>query len=185
MIISNAEDKTIRVWDLNRRICVDTFRKENDRYWILAVHPSLNYIAAGSDTGLTVFTLQSERVPAVISANLNDIFFVHRKQLIHRDVKSGRELIIKSIDYAPTHSSMVYHKPSNVYYNVFNNSAHNVIVQFKDKEKGHYKYYLITMDANIERNREKADMNFKYAVAAVFVAKDKLAVLSATKEVFL
>mmetsp|Transcript_33418 Transcript_33418/g.30415 ORF Transcript_33418/g.30415 Transcript_33418/m.30415 type:complete len:122 (-) Transcript_33418:2822-3187(-) len=56
-IISNAEDKTIKVWDLNRRICIDTFRKDADRFWILSVHPELNYIAAGSDSGLTVFTL--------------------------------------------------------------------------------------------------------------------------------
>ena len=149
-MISNAEDKTIRVWDLNRRICVDTFRKENERYWMLAVHPTLNYIAAGSDTGLTVFTLQSERVPAVISPTQTDIFYVHRKQLMHRDVKSGRESMIKNIDYAPTHSSMVYHKPTNIFYNAFNNTSHNLIVQFKDKEKAHYKYYLVTLDANIE-----------------------------------
>ena len=31
VIISNSEDKTIKVWDLNRRVCLDTFRRDNDR----------------------------------------------------------------------------------------------------------------------------------------------------------
>lgn len=149
-MVSNSEDKTIRIWDLNRRICVDTFRKENERYWTIAVHPTLDYIAAGSDTGLTVFTLQSERIPTVLSATQADMFYAHKKQLMHRDVKSGRETLIKNLDFAPTHSSMVYQKPTQIYYNTFNNTSHNIIVQFKDKEKAHYKYYLYTFDNNIE-----------------------------------
>ena len=31
--------------------------------------------------------------------------------------------------------------------------------------------------------RERSEISFKYAVAAVFVAKDKIAILSPTKEV--
>lgn len=52
VIISNSEDKTIKVWDLNRRICLDTYKRDTDRYWILAVHPDLHYVAAGSDSGI-------------------------------------------------------------------------------------------------------------------------------------
>lgn len=47
-IISNSEDKSIRVWDLNRRVCVHTFRREHDRFWILAAHPTNNLVAAGT-----------------------------------------------------------------------------------------------------------------------------------------
>jgi hypothetical protein len=68
----------------------------------------LNYIAAGSDSGLTVFTLQSEKVPAVLSTNQQDIFYVHKKQLIHRDVKSGRESILRTIDHTPSNQSLQY-----------------------------------------------------------------------------
>ena len=36
-IISNSEDKTTRVWSLDKRSEIDKFKKESDRFWILAV----------------------------------------------------------------------------------------------------------------------------------------------------
>lgn len=51
LIISNSEDKSIRVWDMTKRQCLHTFRRENERYWILAGHPTLNLFAAGHDAG--------------------------------------------------------------------------------------------------------------------------------------
>jgi coatomer protein complex subunit alpha (xenin) len=48
LILSNGEDKTIRIWDMSKRTAVQTFRRENDRFWVLTSHPSLNLFAAGS-----------------------------------------------------------------------------------------------------------------------------------------
>lgn len=47
LIISCGEDKTIRVWDMAKRSAVQTFRREHDRFWVLAAHPDLNLFAAG------------------------------------------------------------------------------------------------------------------------------------------
>jgi coatomer protein complex subunit alpha (xenin) len=47
LIISNSEDKTIRVWDISKRSGIQTFRREYDRFWILAAHPEVNLFAAG------------------------------------------------------------------------------------------------------------------------------------------
>ena len=47
LIISDAEDKTIRVWDMSKRTAVQTFRREHDRFWVLTAHPELNLFAAG------------------------------------------------------------------------------------------------------------------------------------------
>ncbi|CAN6979737.1 unnamed protein product [Brassica rapa subsp. trilocularis] len=52
VIVSNSEDKTIRVWDATKRTEIKTFRRENDRFWILAAHPETNLLAAGHDSGL-------------------------------------------------------------------------------------------------------------------------------------
>ena len=49
IIVSNSEDKSIRVWDMSKRVGVQTFRRENDRFWILAAHPEVNLLAAGHD----------------------------------------------------------------------------------------------------------------------------------------
>ena len=47
LILSVSEDKTIRVWDANKRTAVQSFRRENDRFWIIAAHPVINLFAAG------------------------------------------------------------------------------------------------------------------------------------------
>lgn len=46
--MSNSEDKSIRVWDLTKRTCLHTFRREHDRFWVVAAHPTLNLFAAGN-----------------------------------------------------------------------------------------------------------------------------------------
>ncbi|KAF4656405.1 hypothetical protein FOL47_009008 [Perkinsus chesapeaki] len=61
LIISDSEDRTIRVWDATKRVAIHTFRRENDRFWILAVHPTNSLIAAGHDSGMVVFKLDRER----------------------------------------------------------------------------------------------------------------------------
>eukprot|EP01083_Nonionella_stella_P153683 494126_1 len=61
IIISNSEDKTLRVWDVSRNHAPLAFRRDNDRYWILAAHPRLNLLAAGHDNGMLIFKLSRER----------------------------------------------------------------------------------------------------------------------------
>ena len=58
LILSNAEDKAIRVWDMANRCCLHTFRRENDRFWVLAAHPTLNIFAAGHDGGMIIFKVR-------------------------------------------------------------------------------------------------------------------------------
>ena len=57
LIISVGEDKTIRVWDLNKRTSVQSFKRENDRFWVIAAHPEINLFAAGHDNGVMVLRL--------------------------------------------------------------------------------------------------------------------------------
>lgn len=47
--MSNSEDKSIRVWDMSKRTGVQTFRREHDRFWIMAAHSEVNLLAAGHD----------------------------------------------------------------------------------------------------------------------------------------
>merc|ERR1719437_207564 len=61
LILSNSEDRTIRVWDTNKRTGIHTFRRENDRFWIITAHRTSNLIAVGHDAGMIVFKLDTER----------------------------------------------------------------------------------------------------------------------------
>lgn len=87
LILSVAEDKTIRVWDMGKRTSVQTFRRENDRFWVLTAHPELNLFAAGHDSGLIVFKLDRER-PA-FSLHGNMLFYVRDKQVRASDLSTG------------------------------------------------------------------------------------------------
>jgi len=58
LILSNSEDKSIRVWDMTKRTCLNTFRRENERFWVLAAHPTLNLFAAGHDCGMVIFKVE-------------------------------------------------------------------------------------------------------------------------------
>ncbi|GLJ14131.1 hypothetical protein SUGI_0226730 [Cryptomeria japonica] len=61
IIVSNSDDKSIRVWDMSKRTIFQTFRRERDRFWILSAHPEVNILAAGHDHGIIVFKLDIER----------------------------------------------------------------------------------------------------------------------------
>jgi len=45
---------------------VQTFRREHDRFWILATHPDMNLLVTEHDSGMTVFKLESERPTFVV-----------------------------------------------------------------------------------------------------------------------
>lgn len=63
LIVSNSEDKSIRVWDISKQQNPVTLRRDNERYWVLDTHPTLNLLAAGHDGGLVVFKLNRDRPP--------------------------------------------------------------------------------------------------------------------------
>lgn len=87
LLISNSEDRTLRVWDMQRRILIHTARKDTDRYWILAAHPTLNYFAAGYDNGMNVFKLEKERLSSFRVGS--QVFYVHDSKLMAYDLSSG------------------------------------------------------------------------------------------------
>ena len=65
-VVSDSEDKTVRVWDLSKRRGPATFRREHDRFWVLASHPRVDLLAAGHDSGMLVFKLARERPPSAV-----------------------------------------------------------------------------------------------------------------------
>lgn len=70
-ILSVSEDGSVRVWDVFKRTCLDSFYQENedDRFWSLAVHPSESLFAVGHDSGLKVLKMQRERPPYCVRKN--------------------------------------------------------------------------------------------------------------------
>ena len=60
-VISVSEDRSIRVWDVPTNSIIQTYQREQDRYWSMAVSANKNIIAAGHDSGAQILKMGRER----------------------------------------------------------------------------------------------------------------------------
>ena len=141
VIISDSEDKSIRIWDMNRRNTINTYKKDDDRFWVLAAHPTLNLIAAGFDSGMMIFKLEKERVPAALHKNF--IYVARNKQLKRYD-ENDKEMIIATIK-PPCKKDVYLNNPSYMYINPYSNSETNILLQY-EQDGGNYIMYTLPKD---------------------------------------
>ena len=134
--ISDSEDKSIRIWDMNRRTTINSVKKDEDRFWVLAAHPTLNLIAAGFDSGLMIFKLEKERVPACLYKN--NIYIARNKQLKRID-ENDKETILAAIK-PPCKRDVYLNNPSYMYINPYSVSEINILLQY-EQEGGAYLLY--------------------------------------------
>jgi coatomer protein complex subunit alpha (xenin) len=132
LILSNSEDKSIRVWDVAKRSGVQTFQREHDRFWILAAHPGVNLFAAGHDTGLIVFKLERERPPHVSYRN-QTLYYIKDRYLRFYDFESSRDVPVLSIRRSTNQSvrSIAY------------NPQDRAVLLCSDADGGHYELYQV------------------------------------------
>jgi len=163
LILSNSEDKTIRVWDMSKRTGVQTFRRESDRFWILAAHPHLNLFAAGHDSGLIVFKLERER-PA---------YTVHKSALLY-----VRDRYLRAYDYATSRDAPVMSVRRSISANktprlISYSSSEKAVLICTDADGGSYELYKIPTDGRNDSVESKKGSG----KCAVFVKRDRFAVL--------
>lgn len=137
LIVSVGEDKTIRTWDLNTRTPVKQFRRESDRFWMIARHPNMKLFAACHDSGVMVFKLDRER-PAWTEAGAGgrkgpQLVFVNSSfQLRSYDYRSGEiSMPLASLKKL----AAPWCKIRTVSYNAAENS---VLIQSGEKDAGTY-----------------------------------------------
>lgn len=165
LIISNAEDKSIRVWDMTKRQCLHTFRRENERFWILTGHPTLNLLAAGHDGGMIVFKLERERPAYAVHGNI--LYYV-------------KERFLRKLDFTTTKDSVVMQIRGGGKVPVFSmsyNPALNAVLlctRTANMENSTYDLYSIPKDS--ESNSE-TDSKRSSGVTALWVARNRFAVL--------
>jgi coatomer protein complex subunit alpha (xenin) len=95
LIISNSEDRSIRFWDLTKRSGIHTFRRDSDRFWIVAAHPTLNVFAAGHDNGMMVFKMERER-PA-FTVHQNTLYYVKDRFLRKYEFGTAKDVPVMAI----------------------------------------------------------------------------------------
>ncbi|KAK8076232.1 coatomer WD associated region [Apiospora phragmitis] len=107
LILSCGEDKTIRVWDSQKRTAVQSFKRENDRFWVIAAHPEINLFAAGHDNGVMVFKLERERPASTV--HQNSLFFITKEK--HR--LGSAWVPPRTLSYNPAERSVLVTSPSD------------------------------------------------------------------------
>lgn len=169
LILSNSEDKTIRVWDMAKRNMIQTFRREHDRFWILAAHPELNLFAAGHDSGMVIFKLERER-PAYASHNNEAVFFIKDKFVRTYDFASGRDVPVLSVRRpAGNRTQTLAFSPQD-----------RAILVSSDADGGSYELYQIPKDG---RGAENVESKRGLGGSAVFVGRDRFAVLDKSSQI--
>lgn len=169
LILSNSEDRTIRVWDVTKRTGIHTFRRENDRFWIITAHRSSNLIAVGHDAGMVVFKLDCERPLSMCQGGNLCVVQERDVQLINLDTGlSGHKLAsCRQASNAMT-SGM-----KSLQYNAYNSTETNVLVYYT-QDNGCYDLFVgpgnLSGDTHVSPKQGNAQ-------AVCFTTRNRFAVL--------
>ncbi|KAK6970166.1 coatomer subunit alpha [Biomphalaria glabrata] len=176
LILSNSEDKSIRVWDMSKRTGVQTFKREHDRFWVMAAHSTLNLFAAGHDGGMIIFKLERERPPFAVHNNI--LYYVKEKYLRKLDFTTSKDVAVMQLrggSRAPIYS-MSY------------NPAENAILLCtkcsSNAENSTYDLYIVPKDSD-SSNPDAPEGKRSSGLTAVWVARNRFAVLDRTHSIII
>ncbi|KAG9449882.1 hypothetical protein H6P81_009847 [Aristolochia fimbriata] len=168
IIVSNSEDKSIRVWDLTKRSALQTFRREHDRFWILAAHPEMNLFAAGHDSGMVVFKLERERPAFSVSGDL--LYYVKDRFLHFFEFSTQRDIQLFPIRRPG--STSLSQGPRTLSFS----PTENAVLVCSDLDGGSYELYVISRETT-GRGDNLQEPKRGVGGSAIFVARNRFAVL--------
>ncbi|CAI9753407.1 unnamed protein product [Fraxinus pennsylvanica] len=168
IIVSNSEDKSIRVWDATKRTGLQTFRREQDRFWTLSAHPKMNLLAAGHDSGMIVFKLERER-PA-FSVSGDSLFYIKDRFL--RVYEYSIQKDTQLIPIRRPGSNSLNQGPQTLSYS----PTENAVLVYSDMDGGSYELYIVPKDS-YGRGDTVQEAKRGSGVTALFVARNRFAVL--------
>jgi coatomer protein complex subunit alpha (xenin) len=171
-MLSVGEDKTIRVWDLNKRTLIQSFKRDADRFWVIAAHPEINLFAAGHDTGVMVFKLERERPASAIYQN--QVFYITKDKYLKsydftKNVESPPLLSLKKLGSPWTPARTLSYNP-----------AERAILVTVPSDNGTYELIHIPKDST--GAVEPTDIRRGSGTSAVFVARNRFAVFDQSSQ---
>lgn len=189
LLVSNSEDRSIRVWDISRRQGVQTFRREHDRFWILAAHPEQNLLAAGHDSGMIVFKLERERPAYDTQANNTELYYVKDRYLRRYEYGSSEDSVQVSLrrgSGTSTAGGSIGTAPRNLVMNAHNPAEINILV-LSDVDGGTYE--LVSLPKSSSGGgavaTEVPDSKRGQALGVAFVARNRFAVLDRSRQILI
>lgn len=181
LIISASEDKSIRVWDLDRRerACLHSQRRENDRFWTLAAHQNENLFAAGHDTGLMLFKLERERpVSSIVKSN---IIFVKGNHLYRFNMDTNKSICLFKLKNK-TEMTHYYHKLHC--YSYAEDQPNQILLSTRSTNLNNSIYDIYKIPAHHRWNpNDEKEPNRGTGLTALFIGPSRYAILDKSKHV--
>jgi len=158
------------VWDLNKRTSVQSFKRENDRFWVIAAHPEINLFAAGHDNGVMVFKLERERPASSIYQN--QLFYITKEKLV------------KTYDFSKateSHALLSLRKLGSPWVplgTLSYNPAERAVLVTSPADSGTYELVHLARDGSAPLEPRDADIKKGSGSSAIFVARNRFAVFT-------
>lgn len=171
LILTNSEDKSIRVWDMTKRTCLNTFRREHDRFWVLAAHPTLNIFAAGHDGGMIIFKLERERPAFAVHQNV--LYYVKERYLRKLDFNTSKDVAVMQLRGGNNRTPV---------FSMSYNPAENCVllcIRASNVENSTYDLYTVPKDSD-SQNPDAPEGKRSSGLTAVWLARNRFAVLDRT-----
>lgn len=165
LILSVSDDKTIRVWDLNKRTPVKQFRRENDRFWLIALHPGINLFATCHDLGVMVFKLERER-PAHAIFQGKTLFYVNAEKQVQQYDFQRQELSMPMLLLKKIGKTWLFMR--TLLYNQLDNS---ILVTHGNDADG--QYALISLPKHVTGAIEPTDIRQGEGNFACFILRNR------------
>ncbi|EGV65925.1 hypothetical protein CANTEDRAFT_101526 [Yamadazyma tenuis ATCC 10573] len=164
LILSVGDDKTIRVWDLNKRTPVKQFRREHDRFWDIACHPTVNLFAGCHDSGVMIFKLERER-PAY-SIFQNKLYFVNNEKQIQCYDYQKKETSLPMLSLKKIGKTWSFMRTLS-----YNQADNSILVTHGSSDDG--KYSLITLPKHVTGAIEPTDARQGECNFACFISRNR------------
>lgn len=151
---------------------MQSFKRENDRFWVIAAHPEINLFAAGHDNGVMVFKLERER-PASVTYQ-NQLFYITKEKNLRsydfsKNTESPSLLSLKKLGSPWT-------PPRSLSYN----PAERAILVTSPTDNGTYEIINLPRDAS--GALEPTDVKRGQGNSAIFVARNRFAVFTQSSQ---
>lgn len=88
VLVSNSEDGTMKFWDAKKRQALLTLTATS-RFWCLAADPSEKHVAAGTDTGFRIYSLEPADLVISTPPSAESVVFQRGRSIFR--LASGRE----------------------------------------------------------------------------------------------
>lgn len=164
LIVSVSDDKTIRVWDLNKRTPVKQFRRENDRFWLIASHPNINLFATCHDSGVMVFKLERERSAHAIFQN--KLFYVNSEKQIQSYDFQRNESSLPMLSLKKIGKTWSFMRTLS-----YNQSDNSVLVTHGEGDSG--MYALVALPKHVTGAIEPTDVRLGEGNFACFISRNR------------